>query len=205
MIEIDLDTPMPEKELMHHGVKGMKWGVRRYKEIRKSAKKDLSARDASSSKKYYAEQRSAGSARKLKERTKELGDKKQRASINPKKQKGVDKAQKRVDKTAAIHAKNEENRKIQSRDYNRAQARFQKKVNEAAKLPVYVTENKLSSSAKRFAKGAMTEFAVATITGATTGVRVQGAGQTSQATRATRSDRFDMAVKSRQATNQSKK
>ena len=29
MIEIDLDTPMPEKELIHHGVKGMKWGVRK--------------------------------------------------------------------------------------------------------------------------------------------------------------------------------
>ena len=109
-IDIDLDTPMPTEEIIHHGVKGQKWGVRRYKELRKSAKKDLSARDASSSKKYYAEQRASGSSRKLKERTKELGDKKQRALINPKKQKSVDKAQKRVDKTAARHAKNEENR-----------------------------------------------------------------------------------------------
>ena len=39
MTTIDLSTPMPEKELIHHGVKGMKWGVRRDRKVLRAQRK----------------------------------------------------------------------------------------------------------------------------------------------------------------------
>ena len=44
MTTIDLSTPMPSKELIHHGVKGQKWGVRRdRKALRAQRKADTKA------------------------------------------------------------------------------------------------------------------------------------------------------------------
>ena len=128
-------TRADESELEHHGVKGQKWGVRRYKNIRSKAVtaiKDLdeaSKKLPSSSDKYYTLNKRAQRLSYKQQAAKSSGKVKKAARLSGK----VSKAQKKA------RVKGREVDDLRA-TVKKSQKKYTDLVNKAAKEPVYLQD-----------------------------------------------------------------
>lgn len=166
--------------LEHHGVKGMKWGVRRYKDARKEGKKADRDRDYSTSKIRSGKKNAAKMEKKAKQYD-FVGDKlKAQAARNDKKH---------YDKVVATH-------ESRLKDANK---RYESAVAKAASQKVVIKRRDKLATAKRVGKKAAYGVVAGNAAGRMTGNAMVAGGIGSAAAaslkaRKTRNDRFAEAV-----------
>ena len=191
-------------DLVHHGVKGQKWGVRKYKETRSEAKVHQKAKDGFSSAKYKAERVSDQKRVKLDNATKRLGAAKHTNNLVGSKRtaRKVERLTNKQTNASDKLAISEVTRRTASNRYNKSQYQYQKRVNAAAKLPISVAYRPRTSAAKAFIdnglKNALASAVVNVATGTNTKVIVSNASKT-------RNDRFAESVRNAQINNANKK
>ena len=201
---IDLyDVPL---ELQHHGVKGMKWGVRKYKEERSKGVSHLKNRDKQASKKYKAEQASLKQLSKTVSASKKAESRKLDKDFKPSKRniKKYNKAQQKFNKESAKFDNVESNRINKAKGYNKANYQYYKSVEAAAKLPINIKITPRRSRAKKAIQNFAADAFINTA-GAYAGITFSNprvySTLSDNSTSYTRKDRFAQAVRSKQISN----
>lgn len=155
-VKIKRQNGNEEEYIFHHGVKGQKWGVRRYKQLRKESKKSQRVMDKER-KKITKATAVRDSARNdvLNYDTKNAAYKQKHAIT------GSSRMRKKIDKTtaktakaqASLDARNAELKET-SKTYNKAEHQYRKRVAEAAELPIYIKRRDGVAAVKRGVRNA---------------------------------------------------
>lgn len=166
-MELELE---PEKELKHsvheilehHGVKGMKWGVRNYKQIRKSANKQLKVSKKTSEQAFKQSVKYATASGKVSRTANKLSkttNNVKAAKLENELKKRKDKFEKASEKYDRILSKNKESVK-----------KYRNEVEKASKLPIEIQIRRKQAIAKQVVRDTIKLAAGSAL--ATTGIHV---------------------------------
>lgn len=140
-----------EEYIIHHGVKGQKWGVRRYKQLRKESKKSQRVMDKERkniTKATVARNNARDAVLKYDEKNAVY---KQRQSVTSSSRlnKKIGKTNTKMAKAQTLLDVRNAELKETSKTYNKAAYQYNKRVSEAAKLPIYIKRRDGVAAVKR--------------------------------------------------------